>query len=62
MLLSKSIVPVTDFRKHPFMKDGDHVMAVMKNNKPEYYCVSPLRLEQLLRAEEELKQKKEGGE
>ena len=54
MLLSHSIVPVTDFRKHPFMKDGDDVMAVMKNNKPEYYCVSPLRLAQLLRAEREL--------
>lgn len=38
------------------------VVCVIKNSKPVFYTVSPLRLEQLLRAEEELKQKKEGGE
>lgn len=54
MLLSNSIIAITDFRKNPFMNDGENLMAVMKNNKPEYYCISPLKLAQLLRAEKEL--------
>lgn len=51
MLLSNSIVAVTEFRKNPFMPDGVDVMAVMKNNKPEYYTITPERLAQLLNAE-----------
>lgn len=51
MLLSNSIIAVTEFRKNPFMPDGVDVMAVMKNNKPEYYTITPERLAQLLDAE-----------
>lgn len=48
MLLTNSIIAITDFRKNPFMNEGEHLMAVMKNNKPEYYAVSPERLKKLL--------------
>ena len=51
MLLSNSIIAVTEFRKNPFMLDGVDVMAVMKNNKPEYYTITPERLAQLLNSE-----------
>ena len=54
MLLTNSIVPVTDFRKHPFMKEGDQIMAVMKNNKPEYYTITPEKLSTLLESEQRL--------
>ena len=56
MLLTNSIIAVTDFRKHPFMNKGEETMAVMKNNKPAYYTVSPERMEQLIKAEEKLKE------
>lgn len=56
MLLSNSIIAITDFRKNPFMNEGEHLMAVMKNNKPEYYCISPIKLAYLLRLERDLKE------
>lgn len=55
MLLSNSIIAVTEFRKNPFMPDGVDVMAVMKNNKPEYYTITPERLAQLLDLEKNKK-------
>jgi len=51
MLLSNSIIAVTEFRKNPFMPSGVDIMAVMKNNKPEYYTITPERLAELLDAE-----------
>ena len=54
MLLSTSIIPVTEFRKNPFMKDGDQIMAVLKNNKPEYYAVKPEKLRELIKCEQQL--------
>lgn len=53
MLNVDSIIAITDFRKNPFINSESKTMAVMKNNKPEYYCVSPGYYAELLKAEKE---------
>ena len=43
-LLAETIVSATEFRKNPHLPNGVNLMAVMKNNEAEYYCITPMQL------------------
>lgn len=51
MLLTDKIVSVTDFRKDPMQGNKQDLLCVLKNSKPEFYCIDPVRLAELLRKE-----------
>lgn len=56
------LVNVSEVKRDPMQLVGKTEVCVIKYGKPVFHAVSPLRYQQLLRAEKELKQKKEGGE
>ena len=52
-LLAETIVSVTEFRKSPHMPDEVNLMAVMKNNEAEYYCITPMQLARFMAIEKQ---------
>lgn len=56
MLLTDKIVSVTEFRKNPLQGNKQDLLCVLKNNKPEFYCIDPVRLQQLINAENKVKE------
>lgn len=52
-LLAETIVSVTEFRKSPHLPDGVSLMAVMKNNEAEYYCITPIQLARFMAIEKQ---------
>lgn len=52
-LLAETIVSVTEFRKSPHMPDDVSLMAVMKNNEAEYYCITPMQLARFMLMEKQ---------
>lgn len=59
-LLCNEVSSISEFKKNP-VRVTDHIMvAVLNHNKPCFYAVNPSRLDQLIRAENELNKLKEG--
>lgn len=56
------LVNVSEVKRDPMQLVGKTEVCVIKYGKPVFHAVSPLRYQQLLRAEKELKQQKERGE
>lgn len=50
---SDTTISITEFRKNPSKsveQAGDKAVAVLNNNKPNFYCISPERYEQMIEA------------
>lgn len=62
MLLTDKIVSVTEFRKNPMQGNKQDLLCVLKNSKPEFYCIDPVRLQQLIKAEKMLERIKQDNE
>lgn len=58
-VLSSVTIGITDLRKNPMIFVNEPVVCVLSRSKPVYYTVTPERMAELVKAEEELKALKE---
>ena len=56
MNINFPVVPISSLQRttKPMMEND--IVCVMKNYKPAFYTIDPVRLDQLLRAEKQLKE------